>query len=79
MTSPTVRVVRAGWPSKVYVAVDRPGIDKTERELLDDDIGSLEAGMRLAESKLRERGVSVGEWAPIGPCVRQAVVFGGEQ
>lgn len=77
MTTRTVRVVQAGWPRSVYVALDRPGIERMEREVLADDVSSIEQGMKLAESTLRERGARVGVWTPIGPSVREALVFGG--
>lgn len=74
--TPTVRVVQAGWPQMIFVAVDRPRAKgkHPERELLADDVPSIEAGMRLAEAALRERGLEVGEWTPIGPMVREAPV-----
>lgn len=79
MSTPTVRVVTAGWPSMTYVAIDHPRehAERPERELLSDDVPSIEAGMKLAETKLRERGLEVGAWEPIGPLVRQAPVLGG--
>lgn len=74
----TVRVVEAGWPQSVYVALDRAPEDlAVERELLASDVPSIEDGMKLAESALRERGARLGQWTAIGPCVRQALVFGG--
>lgn len=80
MSTPTVRVVTAGHPPMTYVAVDRPRArgEKPEREVLDDDVPSIEHGMKLAERVLSERGATIGQWEPIGPAVRQALVFGLE-
>lgn len=71
---PSVRVVRSGWPRTVHVAVHRRG---EPREVLADPVTSIEEGQRVAEGALRARGQRVGQWMPIGPDVREALVFGG--
>jgi len=78
MTRPVeVRVVRACWPERVYVALDaEPHRAEVEREVLADGLASIEEGRALAERELKARGLRVGSWNPIGPCVLRAPING---
>lgn len=78
MTRPTeVRVVRACWPETVYVALDASSHRaEVKREVLADGLASIEEGRALAERELKARGLRVGIWNPIGPCVLRAPITG---
>ena len=78
MTSPVeVRVVMAGFPPAVHVALDtHPHRAEVAREVLADGLPSIDEGRELAEQELRSRGLRVGQWQAIGPCVLRAPITG---
>ena len=72
------RVVMAGFPASVYATLDRsPERAEVEREVLADNLRSIEEGREIAEHELMVRGLRAGPWEPVGPCVLVARVEGG--
>lgn len=80
MTAPFVRIVRAGWPESIYaeafVGAEREVIEEWESDSNSPDewARDMEDIARQVTQRIQERGLILGPWTDIGPCVKEAQI-----